>query len=403
MGNKSGFEALKPLPIPLSKCPCVLYKKEILICGGFVKGECYSYHTEKNEYKKICSYPNQIIVWSHQVLRLVNKDSPDEMTLLSFGGAFKHSMIMKYVSVWDDEDDKKKEDENAAEAEKVKSRVNCNEWVQLTDQENNPVYVGTDEPCEGMRSVIGGNKNHLLFFTYTPKNFLVINLNTFQCVKREDLPVEILINFPCLVSKNANDTSNIKNKNITELLLFCENVGLSIDYDEDNNTLHFGNVPVCTTIAYYSSYSYVHAHDTIFFFGGQHWKKRWRTNAVHKYSIKDQQWTKLKFSFPGPCGHSFAILNDDHTFVHILGGVNRKHEAMSVHFRIKFKDLMMLDDDAFAQNVQEQKPLVQEEEKEEKEEKESVEENTNVTFFLKILNNLKKKKKKIKKIINKGK
>ncbi|ETO05904.1 hypothetical protein RFI_31492, partial [Reticulomyxa filosa] len=93
------FQTLKELPTTFSSSQCVLYKHEILICGGEYQRACYSYHTLKDEYNDI----NQI-------------------TLLSFGGdESKHTLVMKYVSVWSD-------DNNSDDANEMNKAKKFNEW-----------------------------------------------------------------------------------------------------------------------------------------------------------------------------------------------------------------------------------------------------------------------------------
>ncbi|ETO35654.1 hypothetical protein RFI_01408 [Reticulomyxa filosa] len=59
-----------------------------------------------------------------------------------------------------------------------------NEWSPFTDNHNDPIIIGRDENhnYEGVRTVIGGINNHLLFITYYENNISV----TFQFQK---LPV----------------------------------------------------------------------------------------------------------------------------------------------------------------------------------------------------------------------
>ncbi|ETN99021.1 hypothetical protein RFI_38466, partial [Reticulomyxa filosa] len=93
------FQVLKELPAPLADFQCVLYKHELLICGGYEQRACYSYHTIKNEYEFICDYPSDVKINENYVLKLVdnNKDK-NQITLLSFGEYYKHALVMKYVS-----------------------------------------------------------------------------------------------------------------------------------------------------------------------------------------------------------------------------------------------------------------------------------------------------------------
>ncbi|ETO00629.1 hypothetical protein RFI_36811, partial [Reticulomyxa filosa] len=58
-----------------------------------------------------------------------------------------------------------------------------------------------------------------------------------------------------------------KNKNY-QILLFYKKIGLSIEYDEDNNTFQFHQLPVCDDIAQFHAYAYLCINDVIFFFGG---------------------------------------------------------------------------------------------------------------------------------------
>ncbi|ETO03096.1 hypothetical protein RFI_34314 [Reticulomyxa filosa] len=111
------FQALKELPIPLSQSQCVLHKHEFLICGGKGERACYSYHTLRNEYKFICEYPSDVQLFGHCVVKLVdsnnnNDKDNNQITLLSFGstwgGSNAHTLVMKYVSVWSDDNNNDK-------------------------------------------------------------------------------------------------------------------------------------------------------------------------------------------------------------------------------------------------------------------------------------------------------
>ncbi|ETO30497.1 hypothetical protein RFI_06623 [Reticulomyxa filosa] len=128
MGNQntSHFERLKDLPSTLSDSQCVLYKHEILICGGFRKENCYSYHTIKNKYKFICDYPSNIELYGHCVVKLI--DNKNEITLLSFGGSIKHTLMMKHASIWDNNN-------------KIKKSNNYNQWIPFTDNHNNQLSL----------------------------------------------------------------------------------------------------------------------------------------------------------------------------------------------------------------------------------------------------------------------
>ncbi|ETO07483.1 WD-40 repeat protein, partial [Reticulomyxa filosa] len=90
------FETLPSLPSAISFAQCVNYEHEILICGGYGNRNCYSYHMLKNKYKFICYYPETVTLWGHTVIKYVNLKNADDITLLSFGGKKKHTLIMNY-------------------------------------------------------------------------------------------------------------------------------------------------------------------------------------------------------------------------------------------------------------------------------------------------------------------
>ncbi|ETO02280.1 hypothetical protein RFI_35156, partial [Reticulomyxa filosa] len=84
--------------------------------------------------------------------------------------------------------------------------------------------------------------NNLLFITYYYDKISVFNLNTFKFIKYFHLPTNNCIGCHCFVSKSENEQeqgmmkiNEEKNKQ-NQMLLFCMKTGLSIEYDEDNNT-----------------------------------------------------------------------------------------------------------------------------------------------------------------------
>ncbi|ETO33606.1 hypothetical protein RFI_03496, partial [Reticulomyxa filosa] len=209
----SQFQTLKELPTPLEQSQCVLHKHELLICGGISRRACYSYHTLKNEYKFICEYPSHVTLWGHCVVKLVNSNSNsdkdnNQITLLSFGGSpitKKHTLVMKYVSVWSDGDNNDDENENETNKSKKLSKLNqlnksnnYNEWIPFTDNHNHPIIIRrNDDYYLGARVLIGGINNHLLFITYRDNNISVFDLNTFQFIKHDQLPTNNIIKYHC--------------------------------------------------------------------------------------------------------------------------------------------------------------------------------------------------------------
>ncbi|ETO01615.1 hypothetical protein RFI_35825, partial [Reticulomyxa filosa] len=97
--------------------------------------------------------------------------------------------------------------------------------------------------------------------------------------------------------------------------------GLSIEYDEDNNTFQFHQLPVCHNIASFNYYAYVCINDAILFFGG--WNDRYGDNAVsksmHKYSIQENKWIIFQNTLPKTLRYCAAILSEDN-HIHIIGG-----------------------------------------------------------------------------------
>ncbi|ETN98179.1 hypothetical protein RFI_39335, partial [Reticulomyxa filosa] len=99
----NNFQTLPELPKPFADAQCILFKEELLICGGKQINDCYSYHTLKKQYKYICSYPNDAKIYGHCIIQLNHpQTNPNEIDLLSFGGQdediMKQTFSMKYKS-----------------------------------------------------------------------------------------------------------------------------------------------------------------------------------------------------------------------------------------------------------------------------------------------------------------
>ncbi|ETO32164.1 WD repeat-containing protein [Reticulomyxa filosa] len=169
------FETLGSLPHPIFQGQCLRYNSEILICGGFEERNCYSYHILKNEYKTIHYYPNNVELQGHCVLK------------------------------WS----KNKNDEHTNKSEdiiKIKKTRFTNKWLPLIDNNNNKVYIGRKKDnYDGMRAVIGGKKNNLLFITYYPNNIDVFNLNTYRYINHSILPTDYNIHHHCFIKNNENN------------------------------------------------------------------------------------------------------------------------------------------------------------------------------------------------------
>ncbi|ETO05853.1 WD repeat-containing protein [Reticulomyxa filosa] len=306
------FQSLNKLPTPLYRAQCVLYKHELLICGGAYKRACYSYHTIKNEYKFICEYPADVTLDGHCVVKLTNNNNG--ITLLSFGGHYKHTLMMKYVSIWN-------------------NKNNYNKWIPFTDNQNNPIIIGRDKDrYEGVRAVIGGSNNNLLFITYFKNNISIFDLNTFQFIKHSTLQTDNCINYHCFVSKSENEQEIMKmneekkKKNNNEMLLFCKKTGLSIEYNEDKNIFQFFKLPVLCI------------NGIILFFGGWNGSlgdKYVVSKTIYKYLIQEYTWIKYTLTLPIPLHNCFGILNEDNTYIHVIGGNQSENTTVSMHMKTK--------------------------------------------------------------------
>ncbi|ETO05931.1 hypothetical protein RFI_31466 [Reticulomyxa filosa] len=332
MGNQNTtqeptpFQKLKDLPIPLWQSQCVFYKHELLVCGGYEERNCYSYHTLKNEYKFICSYPNDVKLNGHCVVKLVDDNDSNKITLLSFGGRYGHTLVMKYVSIWDNDIKKNKLNDYY-------------KWIPFTNKNNYPINISSDF-YQGARAVIGGSNNHLLFITYGPNNINVFDLNKFQYIKYDTLPTDNRIAFHCFVSKPENRQEIIKenNKKNVEMILFCFKTGLLIEYNEDNNTFQFCQIPVSNDIEQLYKYACICINDSIFFFGGWNYNDTTTSKLVQKYSIQENTWITFKYTLHIPLYSCFGILNEDNTHIHIIGGSDDKNTIVSVHMKTRVNE-----------------------------------------------------------------
>ncbi|ETO20448.1 hypothetical protein RFI_16769 [Reticulomyxa filosa] len=314
------FETLAPCSSQFIKTQCVTRNYEILICGGYFKRDCYSYHTLKDQYKYVCSYPSSVQLDGHCVIKCINNanDNANELILLSFGGQSngqkKHTLIMKYVSVWDNDNV-----DNGNTSTNNDTVKHINEWVPLIDKDNNSIIIGiNEEDYRGVRGIIGGNNNNLLFITYYPKNIEIFNLDTLQCIKKDVLPIVSgnWIRHHCFIL--IKDNTNKNNK----MLLFCKNIGLSINYNEDNNTFQFDDLYVCSTIRLFNEYAYVYVNDVILFFDGNSGSFIDVPKAVHKYSIAENKWMKFDYDLIISLKGCMGILSEDRNYIYIFGGKN---------------------------------------------------------------------------------
>ncbi|ETO08836.1 hypothetical protein RFI_28551 [Reticulomyxa filosa] len=257
----------------------------------------------------ICQLPIEYLREGSHILKLPNKDDSKETILLLFGGAYGRISVMNYTTGY-------------------------NEWNPLINSNKEPTCITKKHPYyRGLRTVIGGSNNNLLFIIYY-KAIDVFDLNIYEYVANASLPIIDLVNCKYLESKPekpfaAEILPPIKNKK-SKMLLFYENTGLSIEYDEDNKLFQFDNLRVCSTIRSLSLYGHVHINGIILFFGGKDEFNRMNSN-IHKYIIDEDKWIKCEQLYLNSLYGCTAILNEDHEYVHIVGGGK-------THFKTKTKD-----------------------------------------------------------------
>ncbi|ETO32969.1 hypothetical protein RFI_04136 [Reticulomyxa filosa] len=258
----------------------------------------------------------------------------NQITLLSFGsdleGKNKHTLLMKYVSVWSNISNK---------SNKLNS---YNQWIPFTDNHNHPIIIGIERDQDnyiGVRALTGGSKNHLLFIICLGNNISVFDLNAFQFIKHNFLPAGgYYIEYPCFVSnlENGQEQEMIKtNKQNCQMLFFCRKAGSLIEYDEDKNIFRFYQLPVCDDIALFNAYAYVCINDVILFFGGSNYPDISR--SVYKYSIREKKWVTFENILPNLLYDCVAILSEEDNDIYIIGGLDNKKKAASTHMKTRLR------------------------------------------------------------------
>ncbi|ETO03285.1 hypothetical protein RFI_34125, partial [Reticulomyxa filosa] len=101
-----------------------------------------------------------------------------------------------------------------------------------------------------------------------------------------------------LVGSQCGISMNKKRK--SEMLLFCQNTGLSIEFDEQINCFAFHRLSVAKDIELFNNYAYVCFNGIALFFSGWDGISKKATDAVHKYSIAGDTRITLKHKLPFP-------------------------------------------------------------------------------------------------------
>ncbi|ETO20206.1 hypothetical protein RFI_17012, partial [Reticulomyxa filosa] len=209
-----------------------------------------------------------------------------------------------------------------------------NEWIDLTDSNNKKIVISKDEHSyKGVRAVIGGKDDNLLFISRFPKNMDVFDLSKMEFVTtimNERLPMkphEYGLGYHCLVKRPIEGQCDI-------MVLFCLQTGLCIRFDEQTQTFTYKQLNVCNDIAPLKYYAFECIDGHILFFGGCNLATKKKTDAIHCYSIANDTWTKSRHTLPSPfCGGVAVLSPPDHSSIHILGGMNDDHRPMAIHFK----------------------------------------------------------------------
>ncbi|ETO32398.1 hypothetical protein RFI_04716 [Reticulomyxa filosa] len=176
--ENKGFKSLPTLPLAMYQSQSVLvFDSEIALCGRRMNSECYSYHTQRQEYKRIGSYPKEVQLLGHCVIACDTKETKEPYALLlSFGGRLSHTLLMKYKSVWtsnNNNNDNDNDNDNDDNDENEK----WNEWIDLK-------WIGDDkreeENWSKCRGALGGRNKDLLFVAHYPSTIDVIRVNTHE-------------------------------------------------------------------------------------------------------------------------------------------------------------------------------------------------------------------------------
>ncbi|ETN98507.1 hypothetical protein RFI_38983 [Reticulomyxa filosa] len=307
------FSSLPNVPTALFQSQCVVWKDEILICGGRPHNHhCYSYHTTKRKYKKICEYPHTIRIFGHVVVKCESDNN--ELTLLSFGGVdvSKYTLLMSYQSVW----------EKSRRKEKKK-----NEWRVV----HHDTSFGTRKSnLTGASALIGGKNKDLLFVTYFPNKIDVIDMKTYHYVcgtGSNRLPIKSPYSLQnhCFVPLTSSNQTVVNH-----FLLIHKNLSLLIKYNEEDKKFCYESLPTCPSLATCDCYGFISFNDQIFFFGGYDASAMTEIDYIFIYAMKDRAWTQSKHSLPIPTRGCCPVLIGDGRFLHLVGGLAH-HRTQAMH------------------------------------------------------------------------
>ncbi|ETO26097.1 hypothetical protein RFI_11040 [Reticulomyxa filosa] len=307
------------VPQNLIWVPCVALDKEIIISGDS-QNRCYSYSLEKEEYRMVCKYPAEVLLLhEHWVVKCEHRTRSQKkykrVPLLSFGGVYKHTMLMSYESVWKSE---------------TSTSKHVNEWLQVRN--GFVIEQNSDSNLAGIRGCVGGPNNLLLFVTFYPHNIAVIDMKNYQYVQvtNQRLPINNKLWFHCFVKLDK-----------TSFLLITKGAHIHIRYDVVTMTFHYEVLPSPPPLfRSKDDFAFVLVHRWLVFFGGRD-ERYHALDDIVVYDIKRKLWTSPPHVLPQPLHASCAVATRDHTFVHLIGGVTSNDRSQHVHFVMRIQDLIV--------------------------------------------------------------
>ncbi|ETO05121.1 hypothetical protein RFI_32275 [Reticulomyxa filosa] len=201
-----------------------------------------------------------------------------------------------------------------------------NNWIRLYE---NHVIRKEEENLIGARLLLGAINNDLLFIVHPLCIIKVIDLNTMDCISINIMDNNV-INYDCFIHLTDNN-EKVENN----FILFCDYKVLLIKYDEKSR--HFDYEQLLDYVKFDITFnSFVSIHDFIFLFGGIDNTKIEYIDSVYKYSMKSRTLDKCNIKLPIKSSSYFAILNNDYSCVHVIGGSDCNTK---VHFIINLEKL----------------------------------------------------------------
>ncbi|ETO20756.1 hypothetical protein RFI_16460 [Reticulomyxa filosa] len=319
--GSSSIQMWVPLPIPYSNAQCVSYKDEILICGGYKTRRVTPTTSGLKSTKRYCE-----------------NEGEDGVTLLSFGGSGwmrRHVLLMHYESIWNElqlaptTSTTSTTATNEQEQTPKYKKKRKNQWIKMDSMK---MFAKEHDNWIGARALIGGKRRDLLFLTYFPDNIDVLNLNTYQRIRSDTLPINAedhSISYHCFVPLKTN-----------EFILIAYGVNLLIKYNESQNHFTFESLPLCPPLRpegrgglRNGDYGHAYINGHILLFGGPF-------VAIQSFNTTLLSWTRFQDSLPIALSGCTGVITQQGRCLHIISGKNDSFRELTAHFVIKDKRLI---------------------------------------------------------------